>query len=112
MDRTWSGECVTCQKNTSDPSITCPAPCVPDGARMNGSHPYVIGSVVKFECLRFREDRSSIIKCIQNGEYPTWNGKMINCKDIICDKGDNYDFENGRVTYSSSVATIGTKASF
>ncbi|KAL3870567.1 hypothetical protein ACJMK2_038618, partial [Sinanodonta woodiana] len=114
IDGTWSGPCVTCQTKTRNASSTCPAPCVPVGARKAGSHPYEIGSIVKFHCPRSKtQDRDeNSIYCIENGTYATWNGTMIDCKEIICDKGDHYGFENGRVTYSSSVATVGTEASF
>ncbi|KAL3870293.1 hypothetical protein ACJMK2_038369, partial [Sinanodonta woodiana] len=114
IDGTWSGPCVTCQKNTHNSSVACLAPCVPLGARKTGSHPYEIGSVVKFHCLpsKMQDWESSSIICTKNGEYASWKGNTINCKEIICDKGDHYGFENGRVYYSSSVTTVGTEASF
>ncbi|KAL3870554.1 hypothetical protein ACJMK2_038606 [Sinanodonta woodiana] len=116
IDGTWSGPCVTCQKNTHNSSVACLAPCVPLGARKTGSHPYEIGSIVKFHCLpskmQDRESRSSSMNCTKNGDYASWKGNTIDCKEIICEKGDHYGFENGRVHYSSSVTTVGTEASF
>ncbi|KAL3870242.1 hypothetical protein ACJMK2_038319 [Sinanodonta woodiana] len=76
---------------------------------------YTVGTVASFQCdPGYTRHGPETKTCQIDG---TWSGECVTCQknthnQIICDKGDHYGFENGRVRYSSSVTTVGTEASF
>ncbi|KAL3870566.1 hypothetical protein ACJMK2_038617 [Sinanodonta woodiana] len=98
-DGTWSPGCVMCQKHQPN-SSTCPAPCVPDGARKIGSHSYEIGSVIQLYCVQsnmvYNVESSYTRHCVRNGIFAQWNGSNINCKATCEPLTDLYNvIQNG-----------------